>query len=520
MVHLRSSQGQTAGLHAEHVATEPALPNTTKRRRDAQPDQVNGHSNRPVKAPKLQLTRSQSPVRNTRQRDATTKSSHSRLSREGVHPPTKLSASQPHGDLFQTTNGVRTNLKITEDDINTQNSKASTPAEGDDQAQKKRSTRGQDKRTLRSQDGGSRLKSELATYFQNYDEIINDTPVEPGNECTLKPCLLANENLEFLDLNTKIYVIDETPKGSKAAQPESSSLPKKTSKSKTSRQSDKSNGTSVSSTNHSITSYFSRRPSAQYNGAQLVDFSSIDRNTTHEIEDPLSDAVYAKAHKRAERKEKQLRNIEKERAMHEKVQLERLLESLRGHDWLKVMGISGVTDTEAKRFEPKRDYFVTEVQALVDKFGIWRQEEKRMRLEKEQAQQARAEAEKEEEQDEMDAASSAGPASSDIDASAARQLQLEASSATRSWNPLKLEAPAKALLASPEKAFTSFFPKPHLREAALGKTRRGRTAHAFGHSVPEVEEREFTLPEDYLTPEAITAAARKRRRLKRGVNTG
>jgi hypothetical protein len=38
----------------------------------------------------------------------------------------------------------------------------------------------QNKRSLRSQDGGSRSKSELAQYFPNYDDIINPEPKEKG----------------------------------------------------------------------------------------------------------------------------------------------------------------------------------------------------------------------------------------------------------------------------------------------------------------------------------------------------
>ena len=37
-----------------------------------------------------------------------------------------------------------------------------------------------DKRALRSQDGGSRSKSELSLYFPNYEEIINNEPKEVG----------------------------------------------------------------------------------------------------------------------------------------------------------------------------------------------------------------------------------------------------------------------------------------------------------------------------------------------------
>lgn len=40
----------------------------------------------------------------------------------------------------------------------------------------------EDKRTLRSHDESSKLKSDLAVYFPNYDEIINDLPRERG-EC-------------------------------------------------------------------------------------------------------------------------------------------------------------------------------------------------------------------------------------------------------------------------------------------------------------------------------------------------
>lgn len=40
--------------------------------------------------------------------------------------------------------------------------------------------RSQDKRTLRSQDEGSRLKSELSTYFPNFEQIMTDAPQQPG----------------------------------------------------------------------------------------------------------------------------------------------------------------------------------------------------------------------------------------------------------------------------------------------------------------------------------------------------
>lgn len=201
--------------------------------------------------------------------------------------------------------------------------------------------------------------------------------------------------------------------------------------------------------------------------------------------------------------------------MHEKVQLERLLDGLQGPDWLRVMGITGVTDGEKKDWEPKRDYFVSEVRALVDKFRIWKEEEKRLKMEREAALLAREEEEAEgDEEDEADMSPS-----SDIDAWAARQLQQEVNSASSSApKPRSRRRPISVLpppLPEPLKPFTSFYSKPHMREAALGKNRHGRNVTAFGQPIPEFEEREFTLPGEYLTPDALRAHARKRRRLKR-----
>lgn len=121
-------------------------------------------------------------------------------------------------------------------------------------------------------------------------------------------------------------------------------------------------------------------------------------------EDPLNDETFEKAHRKAERHEKQIKNGEKEKAQHEKVQLDRLLEELRGPDWLRVMGVSGVTDGEKKKYEPKRALFIKEIKAMIEKFKHWKEEEKRRKLEREQAWQTEEEpeADEEEEDDEDD----------------------------------------------------------------------------------------------------------------------
>jgi hypothetical protein len=72
---------------------------------------------------------------------------------------------------------------------------------------------------------------------------------------------------------------------------------------------------------------------------------------------------------------------------------------------------------------------------------------------------------------------------------------------------LKLSKPVVLAPPEPEKPFTSFYnTKPQLREAAMGKSRRGRNMTAFGLPLPD---------SNFVSEEAIIANARKRRRLKR-----
>jgi hypothetical protein len=252
----------------------------------------------------------------------------------------------------------------------------------------------------------------------------------------------------------------------------------------------------------------------------VLDYASIAKAVhCNDGEDPLSDSYYFTQHRRAERKEKQLRNIEKERAMHEKVQLERLLDGLQGPDWLKVMGITGVTAGETRDWESKRDYFVKEVETLVDKFRLWKEEEKRLRAEKEAALAAREEDEEEDgdETEESDTVMVNGR-----DPPPPRQHPKE----PEPPKPRRPPRPHGFLLpfVPPEPAapFQSFYAKPHLRAAALGKHRHGRNASAFGQPIPDFEEKEFQLPEDFVDPQFLKDNARQRRRRKResGVNAG
>lgn len=99
-------------------------------------------------------------------------------------PPTKLTVTQPHGAIVQTTNGVRTHLNLTQAGFNSESS-TPRPDGGSNGTPKPVGSSSKETRTLRSKDGGSRIKSDLAIYFASFDDIISDAPKPPGTVCPL-----------------------------------------------------------------------------------------------------------------------------------------------------------------------------------------------------------------------------------------------------------------------------------------------------------------------------------------------
>lgn len=484
---------------------------------------------------------------------------------------------------------------------------------------------GREKRSLRSNDGGSRSKSELAMYFQNYEQILSLEPVKPGEFYRLfefiiyiSLCGVANSiflllhlpvsfflfypllmfKTDFLSADTTVLLIDDLTQPI-ILDPAPTNAPAAKLRGKQDK----------NLTNGHVAQSGMDNPLLELHDAQIIDLRLPANNSRKPSKDPLDDDVYFKAHRRIERQEKQLRNIERERAQHEKVQLDRLLDELQGHDWLRVMGISGITETEKKLYEPKRAYFIKEVSALIEKFRVWKEEERRRKIERDQNLADEGDDEDEDEEDdneenetededededeeaadqssmeEEDTGSQPNgeldpfspnfqtygepPDINDVDAWAARQLHQEAisassntarhnnllpkhhsissSSSTSSSSPTSTStsypapagrdsdraarapspatthtsAPAPTPPPRPEaQPFTSFYTKRHLRDAAVGKIRRGRTRTAFGQPLPEVAQREFRLPRYILTEEAIDACQRKKRRLRRARKT-
>ncbi len=286
--------------------------------------------------------------------------------------------------------------------------------------------------------------------------------------------------------------------------------------------------------------------------AQQIDFGFLEAQYKNRaLEDPLPDSTFEPIHRRAERVERSIRNTEKGRAQHEKDQIIRLLEGLQGHDWLRVMGVSGITETKKKMFEPARAHFIRGCQGILDKFKNWSLEEKRRKLERErtlaeQAQEELKEAEgieepedqlmedaddstpthqsrsevgdsvDEEEDTLMNSQDNSSEASS---SSPAKQLQQEAMARSKIAASKRHRSDSAATTprqSETPKEFRSFFSKKYERDGALNKHRRaGRNVLAWGHPIPDVAETDFDLPEDYRDDELLKARARKRRRDKR-----
>ncbi|KAH6619599.1 something about silencing, SAS, complex subunit 4-domain-containing protein [Chaetomium sp. MPI-SDFR-AT-0129] len=220
-------------------------------------------------------------------------------------------------------------------------------------------------RKLRSQEA-TRFKSELSAYFPEYDEVIGNDP----------------KQTHLLDVDTPIVIIPETQPQQTSTQPHQDP-PQPT------EYPIHSYGDELYTNLHDAQridfSFLTKSPggTGTNDGTSHNNASSMGANAAAEAEeaDPLPDSLFAPAHKKAERMERSIRNTEKGRAQHEKDQIIRLLDGLQGHDWLRVMGVSGVTETKKRSFEPARDYFIRGCESILDKFRRWAKEEKRRKAE-------------------------------------------------------------------------------------------------------------------------------------------
>ncbi|EAS33243.2 uncharacterized protein CIMG_04267 [Coccidioides immitis RS] len=371
------------------------------------------------------------------------------------------------------------------------------------------------KRFLRSQDGALKSKSELSIYFPRYEQILSLTPAK----------------VEYLSTESKVKLIDDvTP---------SEIVTHLSSKPGSLHEQER------LLYRNPILPGRRNTPFIDLRQAKLIEDPTLSPTASTQARDPLLNGTYFKAHRRIERKETQLRNIEKERAQHEKIQIDRLLSALRGADWLRVMGVSGIAESEKHLYEPKRTYFIMELAALLDKFKIWKQKEKRRKL-----KQQLLSTKENDDGHPADNVQTANPdqychkvnessrnegndpsGTEDIDAWAAHQLHQEAMSALPIDHvkpDFKLSRPDNEISLVRSQNATSLtstlllngkpitFVNDHHPVRFVSPSRpRPALSNAFGQPIPGISRKVFHLPRCILTEEAIRDCLRRKRRRRR-----
>lgn len=207
---LRSSSGRTPGQsvpktrtakaqqhhNKENLAAAPPS-NPTRRRTRANGQESSSSSDelsRPLSS-KRRLTSGSDTVRGQSRRKAATPAADSKG--DIPKPPAEAAVAQERKGQQKNVNGTQKKGFAEKDNAlsgRAQAKLANGRLKPDAAFEKAPIT--QDKRTLRSQDGGTRVKSDLAIYFSSYDDIINDAPQQPGTFATRILALTAWSNIE------------------------------------------------------------------------------------------------------------------------------------------------------------------------------------------------------------------------------------------------------------------------------------------------------------------------------------
>ncbi|CAD6501398.1 BgTH12-01650 [Blumeria graminis f. sp. triticale] len=350
------------------------------------------------------------------------------------------------------------------------------------------------KRKLRSQES-SRFKSQLSTYFPEYDEVVGNKPKEN----------------HILNSETPIIVIDTAKKSSPYASPK---IP-----------------INLPLAEFADINLSSSGETAWYDDITLPNLREIEEVACSL--DPLCDEYFELMHKKPARAERALRKTEKERAQHERDQVIRLLQGLQGHDWLKLMGISGVTESKKRDYEPAREYFTHGCESIIAKFKLWRDEEKRKKLAKITAGPCEATVCSKQSSSVPLASATSGNSyytENDSETLPSQQLHHKATVASSALSlsttkyqpqtdwPCTRPQPESQTAASSSSEF--FFARFNDADANSQKEQCKKIpscpcVYVWGHPLFELPEREFNLPEELLDQDSLRTHARKKRRAQR-----
>ncbi|KAI5847311.1 something about silencing, SAS, complex subunit 4-domain-containing protein [Morchella snyderi] len=252
--------------------------------------------------------------------------------------------------------------------------------------------------------------------------------------------------------------------------------------------------------------------------------------------DPLSEDIYIRPHTSMGREEKRLRNVERDRAAHDKQRYEDRLERLRGPDWIKTFNLSTIAQKLGLvEMEKRKAGVVRWHESLLRKFKAWKEEERRKKLatagrtsrsltnsqERDLDESGdpdgrtffenedEGEEDKEDGKAEKDIYAITDDSDDDDHLHRSKQHRHTSKSSKSSHRLITAESPKKKQLI--HKPFISFYNNPHMRQAVLNTSRKSsRNLKPFGVSLPELEIKDFELPEEFHQKTARHLRARRR----------
>ena len=245
-----------------------------------------------------------------------------------------------------------------------------------------------------------------------------------------------------------------------------------------------------------------------------------DLRHTRFMTDPLPDELYISAHAAAERKEKRSKNIERELLHHNAAKIESDLEKLRSPEWVKAIGLSQalLARLSKKELEQRKEGLVANLEATLDKYRAWSNSEKRKRRTSSSPKESQ---ERDSEEIQTESENGAGGQGTCGEESDIEHPRKAARRGTSSKKPQPVAGQAskalkKAKSPKVEPEFTSFYNSPSMREQAVSNRRRSsRMQTAFGQPLPAMEEKEFSLPPEFIESASAARHTRARKRLSR-----
>lgn len=210
--------------------------------------------------------------------------------------------------------------------------------------------------------------------------------------------------------------------------------------------------------------------------------------------DPLVDEVYIPAHRGEERREKRIRNIEREVLAHNIEKIEKDLEKIHSPDWIKTIGLSPavVAATSKKELDARRQRLIGHLEAIVEKHKSYKDTERRKKTGRTTSTPPPGQSQDRIPSTTAPSVHDSARSFTNEDDDSTSQHRVSGKKPRRISNGPNKPPPE-------EREFTSFYDKPYLRQQALSGWRKSsRTQTAFGQPLPPLVEKEYELP-SYIT---------------------